>query len=154
MIFKQVESVEDIRQARELFEEYSVWLGVDLCFQNFEKELRDLPGEYAPPDGRLFLAIEEEQLAGCIAIRRIGPDTCEMKRLFVRPDFRGQGLGRELAITIIEEARAIGFKRMRLDTLPRMMAQALKVYRSLGFKEIEPYYSNPIVGTLYMELAL
>ena len=154
MIFKQAESVEDIRHARALFEEYAAWLGVDLCFQNFEKELRELPGEYAPPNGRLFLAIDDGQIAGCIAIRRIGSNVCEMKRLFVRPDFRGRGLGRELVMAIIDEARAIGFKRMRLDTLPRMMAQALKVYRSLGFKEIDPYYSNPIVGTLYMEIDL
>ena len=154
MKFKQVESVEEIAHARELFEEYAAWLGVDLCFQGFEKELRELPGDYSPPDGRLILAIDDEHVAGCIAIRKISGDICEMKRLYVRPAFRGRGLGRELANAIIKDARSIGYQKMRLDTLPRMMEWAVSMYRELGFKEIEPYYSNPIVGTLYLELAL
>lgn len=154
MKFKQVESVEEIRYARELFEEYAAWLGVDLCVQGLEKELRDLPGNYSPPDGRLILATDEGKIAGCIAIRKIGPETCEMKRLYVRPAFRGRGLGRELANAIVEEARSIGYQKMRLDTLPRMMEQAVNMYHSFGFNEIEPYYANPVVGTMYMELEL
>lgn len=154
MKFKQVESPEEVDIARELFEEYAAWLGVDLCFQGFEKELSELPGNYSPPDGRLLLAIDDDQIAGCIAIRRIGPDTCEMKRLYVRPAFRGRSLGRELANAIIKDAKTIGYHRMRLDTLPRVMEHAVQMYRTLGFKEIEPYYPNPIGETLYMELEL
>lgn len=154
MKFKQVETLEEIDFARELIEEYVAWLGVDLCFQGFERELRELPGDYSPPDGRLLLAVDDGQIAGCIAIRRIGPETCEMKRLYVRPAFRGRGLGRELASVIIEDARKIGYKKMRLDTLPRRMQQAVSMYHALGFKEIEPYYANPIVGVLYLELDL
>lgn len=154
MKLKQIGSTEETAHARELFEEYAAWLGVDLCFQGFEEELRDLPGRYSPPDGRLLLAIDGEHVAGCVALRRIGPDTCEMKRLYVRPAFRGSGLGRELVTAIIEEARIIGYKKMRLDTLPRVMEQAVKVYRSFGFEETEPYYSSPVDGTAYMELAL
>ena len=154
MKLKQAESEIEIKQARELFEEYATWLEVDLCFQNFDKELSELPGEYARPSGRLLLATDEQQLMGCVALRSIDDDVCEMKRLYLRKDFRGRGAGRELALAIIEEARKIGYKRMRLDTLPRRMAQAQAVYRSLGFKEIEPYYHNPIGDTLYMELVL
>jgi len=151
---KQAESQGEIKQARELFEEYAAWLEVDLCFQNFEKELRELPGEYAKPSGRLLLATDEGQLMGCVALRRIDDEVCEMKRLYLRKDFRGRGKGRELALAIIEEARQIGYQRMRLDTLPSRMGQAEAVYRSLGFKEIEPYYHNPIGDTLFMELIL
>ncbi len=154
MKLKQAESEVEIKQARELFEEYAAWLEVDLCFQNFDKELRELPGEYVKPSGRLLLASDEGQLMGCVALRRIDDEVCEMKRLYLRKDFRGRGAGRELVLAIIEEARKIGYKRMRLDTLPRRMAQAETVYRSLGFKEIEPYYHNPIGDTLYMELIL
>jgi carbonic anhydrase len=154
MKFKQVESPEEVDIARELFEEYAAWLGVDLCFQGFEKELSELPGNYSPPDGRLLLAIDDEQIAGCIAIRRIGPDTCEMKRLYVRPTFRGRGLGKDLANAVIKDARTVGYQKMRLDTLPPMMEHAVQMYRVLGFKEIEPYYPNPDAGTLYMELEL
>jgi putative acetyltransferase len=150
----QVASVEEIGQARQLFEEYAARLKIDLCFQNFDKELAGLPGEYAPPDGRLLLAIEDDQLAGCVALRKIGAGTCEMKRLFVRPAFRGKGLGRKLAETIIAEAREIGYDRMRLDTLPGKMDQAIGIYRSLGFKEIPAYYHNPVTGAMFMELAL
>jgi GNAT superfamily N-acetyltransferase len=150
----QAESTENISQARKLFEEYAAWLEIDLCFQNFDKELADLPGDYAPPDGRLLLAIEEDQLAGCVALRRIGAGTCEMKRLFLRPAFRGKGLGRKLAEAIIEEARRIGYQRMRLDTLPGRMNEAIALYHTLGFKEIEPYYHNPVQGATFMEVSL
>ncbi|HEX8891082.1 MAG TPA: GNAT family N-acetyltransferase [Pyrinomonadaceae bacterium] len=144
----------DVNRARELFEEYASGLGISLCFQNFEKELAELPGAYTPPGGRLFLAFDEEKLAGCIALRKLDEDTCEMKRLYVRPEFRGKRMGRALALKIIEEARILGYERMRLDTLPEMMAAAIGIYRSLGFSEIEPYYENPVEGALFMELRL
>src|SRR6266567_7209424 len=127
MNFIQASSPEEIESARELFEEYAAWLQIDLCFQSFDKELAGLPGQYAPPDGRLLMAIEDDQLAGCVARRKIGEDTCEMKRLFLRSQFRGKGLGRKLAETIIAEARLIGYERMRLDTLPGRMDQAIKL---------------------------
>lgn len=155
----QVNSNEEVQKARELFEEYAAWLGLNLCFQNFDKELAELPGEYVPPNGRLFLATENDETAGCVALRKIdgrkiGDSICEMKRLYVRPKFRGQGLGRTLAETIIEAAREIGYRRMRLDTLPGKMDRAIAMYRSLGFKNIEPYYNNPVEGAAFMELEL
>jgi GNAT superfamily N-acetyltransferase len=153
--FVQAETAEQFDRARELWREYAAWLEVDLCFQNFEQELIELPGRYAPPaGGRLLLAMSERDLAGCIALRKIGEGICEMKRLYVRPGFRGQGIGRRLTEALIEEARRIGYARMRLDTVPSKMKEAVTVYRASGFIEIEPYYYNPIAGALYMELAL
>ena len=151
---RQVEGEADVDQARGLFREYEAWLGLDLCFQNFEKELAELPGAYAPPTGRLLLAYEGDQLAGCVALRKLSDGVCEMKRLFLRPQFHGQGCGRELAERIVAEARDAGYERMRLDTLPEQMGKAIALYRSLGFKEIEPYYQNPVPGALFMELVL
>jgi putative acetyltransferase len=148
------ESPAQIAEARALFEEYQAWLAIDLCFQNFEKELQALPGAYARPRGRLILALFDEEAAGCVALRDLGGGVCEMKRLFVRPRFQGRGIGRVLAEKIIAEARAAGYKSMRLDTLPEKMGRAVEVYRRLGFEEIEPYYLNPTGGTLYMELKL
>jgi carbonic anhydrase len=150
----QARSALDIEQARELFREYSAWVEIDLCFQNFEKELAELPGDYAEPDGRLFLAARDGQLAGCIAMRKIDEGVCEMKRLFVREAFRGHGLGRQLVEFVIREATEIGYERMRLDTLPPKMNDAVKLYRSFGFKEIQPYYNNPVPGAKFMELSL
>ena len=147
-------SESDIKEARTLLQEYAAWLGISLCFQNFDRELASLPGEYAPPDGRLLLAFEDEELAGCIALRKIRATTCEMKRLFLRPEFRGRGQGRVLVERIIEEARQIGYTQMCLDTLPGRMDQAIALYKSIGFKEIEPYYNNPVAGATFMELRL
>lgn len=138
---------------RELFREYADSLGVDLCFQDFEKELAGLPGDYAPPSGRLYLALDDKDPAGCVALRKISRDVCEMKRLYVRPLFRGSSVGRQLARKLIGDARRIGYQRMRLDTLPTMKrAQAL--YTSLGFKLIPPYRDNPVEGATFMELRL
>ena len=154
MEFVQATSEAEIAAARELFREYAKWLQVDLCFQNFEKELAALPGDYSPPAGRLWLAFENEELAGCIAMRSLGEDICEMKRLYVRRQFRGRGLGRLLAERLIAEVRTIGYSKMRLDTLPGRMDRAIGMYRSLGFREIERYYNNPDETALFMELEL
>jgi ribosomal protein S18 acetylase RimI-like enzyme len=152
--FVQAEIPKHIAQARELFLEYANSLGFSLCFQNFDKELAGLPGDYAPPTGRLLLAEYEGQVAGCVALHKLSEDMCEMKRLYLRPQFRGRSLGRALAGRIIAEARAIGYQRMRLDTVEPVMKDAVAMYRRLGFREIAPYCNNPIAGALYMELLL
>ena len=162
---------------RELYREYAASIEVDLCFQNFEQELAELPGHYAPPAGRLFLAQYGDDLAGCAALRplpdpcgsalegcgnrrkstrenqRTATHVCEMKRLYVRPAFRGQGIGRKLAQAVIDAAREIGYARMRLDTLAGMK-EALALYESLGFRRTAPYYHNPSACAVFMELEL
>ena len=150
----QAESPQQIAQTRELFLEYAKSLGFSLCFQNFDQELASLPGDYAPPEGRLLLAEHNGQLVGCVALHKLEPQICEMKRLYVRPQFRGKGLGLALAERIIAEARGAGYTHMRLDTVEPVMKDAVRMYRRLGFREIAPYCRNPIEGALYMELAL
>lgn len=149
----RVEAGNYLKQAGLLFEEYAAALGIDLSFQNFEEELAHLPNGYAPPDGCLLLAVSENQTAGCVALRKLDDDTCEMKRLYVSSQFRKSGIGKLLAEAVIEEARKLGYEQMRLDTLPSMK-QAQALYQSLGFKEIPAYRFNPIEGTVFMELKL
>jgi putative acetyltransferase len=143
-----------IDQARELFREYEAWLGLDLCFQGFEEELRDLPGKYAQPEGRLYLAHVEDSLAGCIAMRKLEDGICEMKRLFVRDGFRGHRIGVQLIERLIAEARKEHYSKMRLDTFPPKMGKAVSLYESHGFHPIPAYYDNPYEGVLFMELDL
>ena len=143
----------DFDVARTLFREYQQWLDVDLCFQGFEEELATLPGRYAPPGGRLLLAWDGADAAGCAALRPLEEGICEMKRLFVRPGYRGCGLGRLLAARIVNEATAAGYAAMRLDTLDSLVG-AMRLYESLGFERRGPYYANPLPGVVYWERAL
>ena len=150
----QANSDDDIQHARALFEEYASGIGISLCFQNFDHELKNLPGDYAPPGGRLLLATEDDQFAGCIALRKLSGTACEMKRLFVRPSYRGKRLGKILVESIIDEAHKLGYTHMRLDTIPGPMDTAIALYRSIGFVEIEAYCENPVEGAKFMELDL
>jgi ribosomal protein S18 acetylase RimI-like enzyme len=147
-------SPEHVEQVRTLFLEYAKSLSFSLCFQSFDEEVKNLPGNYASPSGRLYLSLLDSRPAGCIALRKLDEDICEMKRLYVRPEARGHGLGRILTERVIAAAREIGYKRMRLDTIASSMKEAVELYRRLGFKEIAPYTKNPIEGALYMELLL
>jgi len=152
-IIKIVESAPEIEITRTLLQEYATSLGFDLCFQDFDKELADLPGQYSPPEGCLMLVLVGEEIAGCVALRKFGERICEMKRLYVRPQFRGRGFGRKLAMAIIEKAKEIGYRLIRLDTLDSMI-EAIELYRSLGFVEINDYRFNPIEGACFFELRL
>ena len=145
---------EQIEQARTLFLEYADSLGFSLCFQNFDQELKNLPGAYDLPAGRLLLAHDSEITAGCVGLRKLEENICEMKRLYVRPVYRGKGVGRLLVDRVIGEARAIGYQRMRLDTVESHMKDAVALYRRIGFREIPAYCPNPIEGALYLELVL
>ena len=144
----------DLAQVRRLFRAYADWLEVDLCFQGFERELAELPGCYAPPAGRLLIARVGGEVVGCVGLRPLGPGVCEMKRLWVEPGFGGRGIGRALAEQIVAAAQAIGYARMRLDTIPDRMPAAQHLYASLGFREIPPYYDNPLAGVVMLELEL
>ncbi len=150
----QAETDEQITEAKTLFREYEAWLGMDLCFQGFEAELAALPGKYAMPDGRLYLAYVDDKLAGCIALRKLEDGICEMKRLFVRDGFRGEKIGVSLIEKLIDDAKQIGYKHMLLDTYPPKMGKAVSLYESHGFQAIPPYYDNPHSDVLFMELAL
>lgn len=152
--FKHVESGPELEEIRALFVAYAESLNFSLCFQGFDQELERLPGAYRRPRGRLILCEVDGKPAGCIALKPLEPGVCEMKRLFVRPEFRGKRLGLKLAEELIQEARKMGYSVMRLDTIRGMMDNAIAMYASLGFIEIPPYYDNPIANAVYMELRL
>ena len=155
---RQAVTPAEIEATRTLFKEYGASLGFSLCFQSFDQELASLPGDYAPPRGRLLMAHwhegTEDQLAGCVALHPLEDQMCEMKRLYVRPAFRGKHIGQKLAEALIQEARKIGYRQMRLDTVPTVMGTAVTLYRGMGFREIPAYRANPIAGAIYMELQL
>ena len=144
---------EDLAAIREMLTEYAAWVAVDLAFQQFAHEVQGLPGDYQPPSGCLLIARIADHPAGMVALRRMDADRCEMKRLYVRPEARGAGVGRRLAERVIAEARARGYQEMLLDTLP-VMQDAQRMYVALGFRDIAPYYESPIPGTRYMALRL
>lgn len=154
IVIRQAETEADIDSARTLFREYESWLGLDLCFQGFEEELSSLPGRYRAPEGRLYLATVNEEAVGCVALRKLNVGDCEMKRLYVRPGFRDLRLGKRLVELIISQAREEGYKRLLLDTYPPKMDRAVRMYGSVGFREVEPYYDNPNSDTLFMALDL
>jgi len=153
-VLRQAETAAELAQARELFLEYEKALGISLCFQGFDQELAGLPGQYAPPSGRLLLGTYAGALAGSVALHALAPAIGEMKRLYLRPAFRGKGLGQAMVDAIVAEARAIGYRRLRLDTIEPLMKSAVAMYRRMGFREIAPYCANPWEGALYMELEL
>ena len=152
-VLEQVVGTPEVMSVRALFLEYQSSLGVDLCFQNFAHELEHLPGDYAPPRGRLYLAWVDDKPAACVALRPLDAATAEMKRLYVRPAHRARGLGRQLAQQAIEDARSLGYGRVVLDTLPTMR-EAQGLYAALGFREIAAYTVNPIAGTRFLGLIL
>ncbi len=153
MEIKDAGHAQDIELARTLIQEYAASLNFDLCFQGLTQELAELPGDYAPPGGCLLLGYVNGEAAGCVALRRLEPDVGEMKRLYLRPAFRGHGLGRRLVEEVLRRAAALGYRCVRLDTVPAM-ASAIRLYRSLGFRDIPPYRSNPVPGATYLELQL
>jgi len=154
VVLAEAISPAEIAAVRELFVEYSAWIGFSLAYQDFDQELASLPGKYAGPAGRLLLARIDDVPAGCGAIRHLEPAVCEMKRLFVKPEFRSYGLGRMLAEKLIDDARGMGYSVMRLDTVAAKMGDAVRLYKALGFHEIPAYYSGARAGTLYFELRL
>ena len=150
---KQAQTPAEIEEVRRLFREYEAFLDVDLCFQGFEEELAGLPGKYASPGGALLIGICEDRTVGCVALRELEDGVCEMKRLFVRPEARGTGLGRQLAHEIVRFARELGYSLMRLDTLDKLN-EAMRLYEKLGFRRTKPYYQNPLPGVVFWELNL
>ena len=150
----EAETSVQIEETRNLFREYERWFGLDLCFQGFDEEVANLPGKYSKPEGRIFLAYLDEELAGCIALKNLGDGICEMKRLFVREEFRGKGIGVSLIERLLSKAEQIGYRKIRLDTNPPKMGKAVKLYESYVFREISPYYHNLSVETLFMEKEL
>lgn len=153
MRIKQAQTKTEIEEVRKLFLEYEAFLDIDLCFQSFEEELAGLPGKYSRPNGDLLIGLDGERIVGCVAVRKLEDGVCEMKRLFVKPEARGTGLGRQLAQEIILVAQKLGYSLMRLDTLDRL-TEAMHLYEALGFQRTEPYYENPLVGVVYWELDL
>ncbi len=147
------DSEEKLKTVKTLFSEYARSLDFDLCFQDFDRELDSLPGEYSPPSGALLLAVEGDEGLGCVALRRIDESTCEMKRLYVRPDFRKRGIGRSLAEKVISIAKELGYRSMKLDTVSAMV-EANTLYHELGFAATEPYRFNPLECCLFLELRL
>jgi putative acetyltransferase len=143
----------EMDQVRALFQEYADWLQEDICLQSFAEELAGLPGAYGPPRGALLVASDGTQIAGCVALRPLDEETAEMKRLFVRPQFRGNAIGPKLVAALAQEARRLGYQRVRLDTLPKMVA-AQKMYESIGFHDIARYNGNASAGVRFMELQL
>lgn len=154
IVVTEAKSLAEIAAVRELFIEYAAWIGFSLAYQNFDDELASLAGKYARPSGRLLLAHVDEAPAGCGGLRRLEPAVCEMKRLFVKPEFRGRGLGRKLAEKLISDACEMGYSTMCLDTVAKKMGNAVRLYEALGFREIPAYYPNARAGTLYFELRL
>ena len=152
-VVRDATSGTDIEAARGLFLEYQAAIGVDLCFQGFREELATLPGAYSRPSGRLLLAVDGRSVLGCVGLRPLGGTDCELKRLYVRREGRGAGLGRLLVATVLDQARTVGYRRILLDTLPSM-GEAIALYRSLGFTDAAPYCHNPIAGALYFVLEL
>jgi len=144
---------DDLDDVRAMLREYVAWLALDLSFQDFSREFDGLPGAYAPPTGALIIARDSDRAMGMVALRRIDDERCEMKRLYVRPDARGSGLGTRLIERIASEARGRGYREMRLDTLP-VMADAQRLYQQAGFEDIEPYYDSPVPGTRFMRKRL
>ena len=153
MTIRTAQSDSDIAEVKRLFREYADSLEYNLCFQSFEQELEGLPGAYAPPSGTILLACNDDQIDGCVALRALSGGACEMKRLYIRPNLRGTGAGRTLVNELIAHARNLGYRTMRLDTLPTM-STAIALYRSVGFREIAPYYNNPVEGALFLELQI
>jgi ribosomal protein S18 acetylase RimI-like enzyme len=152
-VIERARDESDVAAVRGLLLEYADSLGVDLCFQGFDRELAELPGEYAPPGGCLLVARADGEVVACVALRRLDAGTCEMKRLYVRPSQRGLGLGRTLAEAVIAEAKRLGYGHMRLDTLPSM-TEAAALYERLGFSDTPPYYANPVPGARFLQLEL
>ncbi|MEQ1765570.1 MAG: GNAT family N-acetyltransferase [Pyrinomonadaceae bacterium] len=150
----QVTTFEDVEDARRIFREYEQWLGMSLCFQSFEDELANLPGMYASPEGRLYLARVDGETVGCIGLRKLEEGICEMKRLYLRESARGKGIGVTLIEKVIADAIEIGYQKMRLDTHPPKMGKAVILYEAHGFYKIPPYYHNPHDGVLFMEKIL